>query len=190
MLCNCLNKPFLLLYNYMSIYIFLIWGGFLILSVQSYRVEGHIMINYTNMLWFGLCFFFLILEMGHPGLLYFLSFSCGSLVALFVSALGCSLQWQMTLFLLGTCIALLGVHLFVKEKMKRLQSLSHRSNTDALIGRKVVVYRSNYDGQVWYAQVDGQVWVVRCVQDRQLHEGQEAIIVQVKGCHLRVETKN
>lgn len=145
---------------------------------------------YYNFLWFGLCFFFLILEMGHPGLFYFLSFSCGSLVALLMSMLEFSLHVQSSSFLLGTLMALLFVHMFVKQKMKQLQSAMHRSNIDALIGQKVVVYQSSHDACVWYAQIEGQVWVVKSVKPEQLQEGREMIIVQVKGCHLRVEHTN
>lgn len=145
---------------------------------------------YSNFLWFGLCFFFLILEMGHPGLFYFLSFSCGSLAALLMSMLACSLYTQMAWFLITTLAALLCVHLFVKQKMRQLQSAMHRSNVDALIGQKVIVYQSSHDQKVWYAQIEGQVWVVKSVRPDQLQEGREMVIVQVKGCHLRVEHTN
>ena len=148
------------------------------------------MMDYNNLMWFGVCFLFLILEMGHPGLLYFLSFSCGALIALLISLIGLSFTMQLGSFLAGTCGALLLVHFLVKKKMKELQSSAHRSNTDALVGKKVVVYQSNHDEQIWYAQLNGQVWLVRCVHGKALQEGQQAVVVAVQGCHLKVDNKN
>jgi membrane protein implicated in regulation of membrane protease activity len=144
------------------------------------------MIDNLALLWFSLVFFFLFLEMGHPGLLYFLSFSCGALCSFIATFYGVCVPYQLLIFLAGTCLAVLMVHLWIKQKKNQLQTPSHRSNLDALIGQKIVVFRSQ-DSKIWQAQVSGQIWSVRAVGNEQLYEGQQVVIVDVQGCHLKVD---
>ena len=143
------------------------------------------MIDSLALLWFSLIFIFLFLEMGHPGLLYFLSFSCGALCSCIATFYGACVPSQLFIFLAGTCGALLIVHYWIKQKKNQLQTPSHRSNLDALIGQKIVVFTSQ-DNKIWQAQVFGQIWSVRAAGNEQLHEGQQVVIVDVQGCHLRV----
>ncbi len=152
-------------------------------SMQDLYAGGH-----QSEIWFCLIFFFLFLEMGHPGLLYFLSFSCGALCSYVATLYGACVPSQLLLFLAGTCTALLIVHFLVKPKMNQLQTPSHRSNLDALIGKKVIVFASQEDSNVWQAKIDGQVWLVRSLHDQPLVAGQQVVIVDVQGCHLRVDS--
>lgn len=138
--------------------------------------------------WFCLIFFFLFLEMGHPGLLYFISFSCGALCSFVTTLYGASVPSQLILFLVGTCSSLLMVHFLIKVKKNQLQTSSHRSNLDALIGKKIVVFVSEEDYNVLQARISGQVWLVRSINDEPLVSGQQVVIVGVQGCHLRVSS--
>lgn len=137
--------------------------------------------------WFCLIFLFLFLEMGHPGLLYFISFSCGSLCSYVATLYGLDISWQLTLFIAGVCAALLLLHFTIKTKINCAQSPSHRSNIEALIGRKVIVVQTKHDNTVFQARVSGQLWLVRTVGDQTLSCGQQVVIVDVQGCHLRVD---
>ena len=142
----------------------------------------------SSLLWFSLVFLFLFLEMGHPGLLYFLSFSCGALCSYVATLYGACVPSQLILFIAGTCSALLVVYFFTKTKKDQLQTPSHRSNLDALIGKKIVVMQSEHDSKVLQARVSGQLWLVRSVHDEPLVAGQHVVIVDVQGCHLRVDS--
>lgn len=142
----------------------------------------------SSLLWFSLIFLFLFLEMGHPGLLYFLSFSCGALCSYVATLYGACVPSQLILFIAGTCSALLVVYFFTKTKKDQLQTPSHRSNLDALIGKKIVVMQSEHDSKVLQARVSGQLWLVRSVHDEPLVAGQHVVIVDVQGCHLRVDS--
>ncbi|MDP3788689.1 MAG: NfeD family protein [Candidatus Chromulinivorax sp.] len=142
----------------------------------------------VSLFWFGLIFFFLFLEMGHPGLLYFLSFSCGALCSFVATLYGACVPLQLILFLAGTCGALLAVHCLVTTKKDQLQTPSHRSNLDALIGKKITVMQSEHDSNIWQARVSGQLWLVRSVHGEPLVPGQHVVIVDVQGCHLRVDS--
>ena len=148
------------------------------------------MINNMQLLWFSLCFLFLFLEMGHPGLLYFISFSFGAFCSCIATFYSVGIPLQLAIFLGGTSSALLCVYFFIRAKEDQLLSPSHRSNLDALIGKKVVVYQSSHDEQVWQAKISGQVWVVKAVHNESLVAGQQVIIVDVQGCHLRVDKIN
>ena len=142
----------------------------------------------STLIWFCLVFFFLILEMGHPGLLYFLSFSCGALCSYVVSLYDPCISCQLIAFVIGTCMALLTLHFLVKGKKGQLQTPSHRSNLDALVGKKIVVYQSTDDCSVWQAKISGQTWLVKSVHDEPLCQGQHVVVVDVQGCHLRVDS--
>lgn len=141
-----------------------------------------------SLIWFSLLFLFLFLEMGHPGLFYFLAFSCGSLCSCIAALYDVSHFLQFFIFMVSTCIALMLIHLLLKNKKHDLAPLMHRSNNEALIGKKVFVYKSPLDDHTWYAKVLGQVWVVKTVHHQPLHEGQQVIIIDVQGSHLRVDT--
>ena len=145
------------------------------------------MIGNIQLLWFSLCFLFLFLEMGNPGLLYFVSFSFGALCACIVTLYSISMPFQLAIFLGGTSCALLFVYFFTKEKENQLSSPSHRSNIDALIGKKVMVYQSFQDENVWLAKIYGQVWVVKSISNETFVAGQQVVIRDVQGCHLRVD---
>jgi len=164
-------------------------GSFIVNSsiFLIFKISPHIS---TGMLqaWFCLMFIFLFLEMGHPGLLYFLSFSFGALCSFVATLYGACILSQLIIFVVGTCGALLILHAFLKKRMNHVQSPSHRSNLDALIGKKVVVYQSLEDKNIWQAKVSGQVWLVRAVHDQILKQGQEVIVIDVQGCHLRVDS--
>jgi membrane protein implicated in regulation of membrane protease activity len=146
------------------------------------------MIDKIELVWFSLIFFFLILEMGHPGLLYFVSFSCGALCSFVGTFYGVSVQSQLALFIAGTCTALLIVYVWIKEKKNQLQSSSHRSNLDALIGKKVIVFQSKQDGSIWQAKIAGQIWLVKSIHNQPLVASQQVVIIDIQGCHLRVDT--
>jgi len=153
--------------------------SFLLLSSSSVQL---------SMIWFYLFFAFLVLEMGHPGLFYFLSFSFGSAAAFISAWFELSDLWQITIFLVGTCLSLLVMHYVMKSQRDQLAAPSHRSNLDALIGKKVYVFQSSHDINMWQTKIAGQIWLVREMHDRPLVEGQQVIIVEVQGCHLRVES--
>lgn len=145
------------------------------------------MIDNIQLVWFSLCFLFLFLEMGHPGLLYFLSFSFGSVGAFIASCYDVHITLQLMMFLGGTSCALISIYFLTKENKHKLASPSHRSNLDALIGNKVIVYQSPQDEQVWLTKLYGQVWVVKNVHNEIFVAGQQVIVVDVQGCHLRVD---
>lgn len=145
------------------------------------------MVNTYQLVWFSLFFLFLFLEMGHPGLFYFLAFSCGSLCSYFTTFYTSNIVYQLAAFLVTTTIALCCAYYYMHKNSEQLSSPSHRSNNDALIGQKVIVYKAPENHAVWLAKVSGQVWVVKNLRNESFIDGQIVIIRGVQGCHLRVE---
>lgn len=137
-------------------------------------------------IWFSAIFFFLFLEIGHPGLLYFTSFSFGALCAFIAAFFNLSITFQCILFTLGTVSALLLVHFFTLSQTNHLPTTSHRSNLDAFIGKKVIVFRSLQNPEIWQAKIFGQSWVVKSIDEQILYDGQQVVIIDIQGCHLRV----
>ena len=144
------------------------------------------MIDTIQLLWFSLCFLFLFLEMGHPGLFYFISFSFGAFCSYFATFYTCNISYQLAIFLGATSCALFAVYLLMSKQEDQLASPSHRSNNDALIGQRVTIYQSSHDEQAWLAKIYGQVWVVKNIGNDAFVAGQQVIIRDVQGCHLRV----
>lgn len=144
--------------------------------------------NNSFMIWFSIIFFFLFLEMGHPGLLYFLSFSIGALCACIASFLDASIVIECSIFIAGTLITLFVVHFLAVSLKNDLPITSHRSNIQALIGKKIIVFRSLENSEIWQAKIFGQIWIVKSIGEQMLSEGQQVIIIDVQGCHLRVDS--
>lgn len=157
------------------------------MCISTFTILQQFSAAYMLEFWFVFTFFFLFLEMGHPGLLYFLAFSCGSFFACVAACYQMNLLFQLIMFITATCAAVCAVYLILKNTSHQLITPSHRSNLDALIGRKVVVFQSLGQNQVWQAKISGQIWLVKTIHDKSLHVGQQAIIVDVQGCHLRID---
>ncbi|AXK60616.1 NfeD family protein [Candidatus Chromulinivorax destructor] len=145
------------------------------------------MIDTHQLVWFSLCFLFLFLEMGHPGLFYFLAFSCGSFCSYLTTFYTSNIFYQLAVFLVTTTIALCCAYYYMHRNNSQLLSPSHRSNNDALIGQKVMIYKASEHHDVWLAKIYGQVWVVKNLRNESFVDGQFVIIRGVQGCHLRVE---
>lgn len=148
------------------------------------------MIDTTQLMWFSLCFLFLFLEMGHPGLFYFLAFSFGAFCSYFTTFYTNDISSQVAIFLGATSVALYTVYVCVNKQENQLASPSHRSNNDALIGQKVIIYQSPQDEQIWLTKIYGQVWVVKNIGNDAFVAGQHVVIRDVQGCHLRVAQIN
>lgn len=134
-------------------------------------------------IWFLIAFLFLILEVGHPGLFFFLSFSIASFASAIVAFFGFSLVIQCAVFLIHFCIAFFVFNFFVK-KTQRIQA---KTNVYALDGKKAIVLKTINSQQTGQVKIDGEIWSARSLHDVSLAEGIVVIVVQVRGAHLVVK---
>lgn len=138
----------------------------------------------NNVLWFLLACFFVFLEIGHPGLLYFLALAGGSSVAYVVSLLDYSATVQYLVFFMASMISLLLVYLLVKDVSVQNKGI-HRSNTDLLIGQTVTIVEVQSE-TVGQGKLGGENWLVKLQSEGELRIGMKVVVVGVQGCHLQV----
>src|SRR5271154_6473833 len=96
---------------------------------------GRNIMNTMVYVWLSIAVCFLIFEVGHPGLFFFLSFSCGAVCAAAISYGELELIWQIIGFLVSAIGALFIMrNLFVGDSHGGVQT-----NVYALQGKQAVV---------------------------------------------------
>ena len=120
--------------------------------------------------WLVAALFFLIFEMGHPGLFYWLSFSLGSLVAATLSWYDYS--WHITgiVFLLSSLLAIVLLKLTVGKLIKKHGGAHTLTNTDALIGKIGIVVKPIFADKPGRVKIGGEEWVARAYKESATHE--------------------
>jgi len=136
--------------------------------------------------WLVIAILFLMMEMGSPGLFFFLSFSLGALICAISAFFTNSLVVQSVVFLIATGISFLFLHFWVKRKI--LKPGKHdATNVYALKGKRAKVLKRIEPGEVGKVKVYGEVWSARTLNKEVIEEGEKVEIVGVKGAHLIVE---
>ena len=136
--------------------------------------------------WLIVAFLFLLLEIGSPGLFFFISFFCGSLFAAVAACMLCSLVVQMSIFLIGTLVSVWVLRYFVVPCLGRCRP-HERTNVYALIGKQGVVIQIICVNKPGFAKIEGVSWVARALHDEMIEEGSLIEVVDVRGAHLIVK---
>jgi membrane protein implicated in regulation of membrane protease activity len=136
------------------------------------------------LLW--ICFALLIslLELGHPGLFYFLSLALGALVASVVDFLGFSFLVQVVIFGVSSLILWLILAYFVTSMLDKKHP--YRSNVYAMKGMRGVVIEPIEPFRPGAVKVAGQIWSALAANNQQIEEGTVVEVVDVRGVHLVV----
>lgn len=138
--------------------------------------------NKISMLWFLAALGFLILEMGHPGLFFFLSFSLAAVATVVLTFfLIDSYEYQAIFFLVSSAAAWYVLYRFVG--MVRVNQ--EKSNVAALVGRKVLVVQDIYPNRPGAVKFDGSIWTAH-VHNEVCIKGTIVIIQVVRGAHVVV----
>ena len=140
----------------------------------------------NNNFWFILSCGFILLEIGNPGLLYFLAIAIGSIAAFAFNWLDYSENMQYLIFFTTCAISISCVYFFSKYITKSDNTKFHKSNTDLLIG-KIVTIIEVQSLTIGQGKIDGEQWLVKLNQDGELKIGMKCIVVAVQGCHLQVK---
>lgn len=146
------------------------------------------MITYTStQFWIIFSLFFLLFELGAPGLFYSLAFSLGSLLAAVVCFFEFSLSLQLTVFLSGSVAALF----FLKKIVTDLTSTKPelQTNVAALIGKEAIVIKHQTAAHPAQVKVAGQIWTAQSINQEPLINHQLVTIIRVVGVTLFVEIK-
>ncbi|MCR5289560.1 MAG: NfeD family protein [Treponema sp.] len=134
-------------------------------------------LNHLPWLWFGLFIFFIVIEALTLALTT-IWFACGAFALIFISLLPIPLSWQVLLFLLISCSLLfytrpVALHHF---NLKR-----PALNSDALIGKKVVVTESITSLKKGAIKVNGIVWTATSVDGSEIAVGTECTVTDIQG---------
>jgi membrane protein implicated in regulation of membrane protease activity len=139
--------------------------------------------NSYVLLWCGVALFFLLFELGSPGLFYFLSFFCGAVISALIALLELSLFDQVTMFLLSSVAAFFALKAWVKRSDKN----HYHSNMYALQGKCGVVVTPATEYQFGYVHVAGELWACKYLAHQEIKAGATVQVVDVKGAHLIVK---
>jgi len=137
--------------------------------------------------WLAVAFFFLIMEMGHPGLFYFLSFFFAGLVGAVTSCVTDSIVTQQLSFFISMIIALCFLRpwvLWLSGKNRPAQ----QTNFYALKGKKAIVKQDIIGENAGLVTINGQIWVARVLHHHEsLFIGDMVEIIDVRGAHVVVK---
>ena len=137
-------------------------------------------------IWLVIALCALILEMGSPGLLFFVSFAFGALISALASLWFDSLVIQCSAFLGGTLVALMMLRYWVVLHGKKMQPHT-RTNVYALRGKHGVVLVSISSEKPGTVKIGGEVWAARSVSRERIEQGEEVEVIDVRGAHVVVE---
>jgi membrane protein implicated in regulation of membrane protease activity len=135
--------------------------------------------------WAGLALLMWIAEIFVPGF-FLLCLGIGCFGASAMAALGLGPSAQLLAFSLLSLVAFFTVRPVLMKRLWR--GGDHKTNTDALIGRKAKVTQDFEPGlRLGRVAVDGDDWRAECTSDRTLHTGDIIRIVRVDSNTLIVE---
>lgn len=134
--------------------------------------------------WLVISLLCLIMEMGSPGLFYFLSFFFGAVVAALVSVYVDSWIIQSMIFLIGTTFALVALKYWIKSSKQ-----THKApltNVYALQGKHGIVLVDIAPGHPGQIKVQGEVWSALAADDMTIKAGTFVQVVAIGGAYLTV----
>ncbi len=137
----------------------------------------------TSIIWIIVSLMFLILEFGHPGLLFFLSFCFGALSAATTAFYDQLFFIQIISFFGGACVSFCILRLFLKKMHRSV----HATNIYALVGKQGIVTEEIKDDQFGYVKVQHQLWPARTKTLTSLPKNTPITVLHVQGAHVVVE---
>ena len=136
--------------------------------------------------WLVIAFFFLIMEMGSPGLFFFISFFFGGLIAASISFLTPSTIIQTICFLSGTGVASLVLRYWIVPKIGKDRS-HERTNVYALKGKQGFVLKGISFEHPGLVRINGEIWAAKIARDQSVIKGDLIEVVEVRGAHVIVK---
>lgn len=137
--------------------------------------------EYMSWLWLGAVILFAVVEAMVTGLVA-IWFVVGAVLAFVVSLFGVSATAQLTMFVLGSGIALIATRPLVKKwRTKDVVP----TNVDRLIGMTGTVTESLTPTGAVY--IDGKTWTARSEDSTDVDEGEQVRVCSIEGVTLTVQ---
>jgi membrane protein implicated in regulation of membrane protease activity len=134
--------------------------------------------------WLIIAFLFLICEVGHPGLFFFLSFGIGAVVAGLSTLITESAVIQSLLFLICSIIAAFILMMCFKKRMKQVH---YTTNVEALIGKNGLVIKTIYHEQTGQVKIGGEIWSARSINNEKIEKEAVVEVIAIRGVHVLVK---
>ena len=136
-------------------------------------------------LWISIAIIFLLAEVGHPGLFFFLPFACGASLSALIGIWTDSLVIQLLCFLVSSLIAFSVIHVWLKKSVPSTPR-HQKTNIDALVGLHADVTQTIEKKGTGYVKLNGQAWLARSIDGERIEINSTVDIVAVSGAHLIV----
>ncbi len=135
--------------------------------------------------WLVIAILSLILEMGNPGLLYFLSLSAGAVLSAILSYYDFSLMMQCLAFLGGCIIAMLIFKMSIGS-WKRTSKI-YQINIYELEGKRGTVLEQIQPQNIGLIKIENQTWSAKTTQDKTISIGKNVEVISCSGAYVLVE---
>lgn len=132
--------------------------------------------------WIAIIFGTLLLEIGHPSLFLFLSFSLGATAGLLADFASFDLITQILIFIITTLICIL----ILRNVSYTLSKKETHTNMQALIGLRGVVIKEIAPNKAGQIKVNGEVWSARTKGNSTLGLNSYVLIERISGSHAFV----
>jgi len=124
-----------------------------------------------------------VLEVGHPGLFFFLSFALGSSFTALASIVVLDMTTQVFIF-----FGMSGIFFkFLQKYVRFTQKSSHPTNVDALINQKALVIKEIIPPNLGQVKIKGQLWQAQSSRGQEIKSGLLVHIQRVEGTRLIVQ---
>ena len=141
------------------------------------------MIINTFVIWLLVAFSFLIFEMGAPGLFFFLSFAIAAALTALASLFTDLIIPQCIIFIVGTALSFF----ILRVLSVKWTTQNHKTNTEALIGKKATVLQPVSENRGGLVKVNGEIWAAKSSHEIATNANVE--VVKIEGCTLFVKEK-
>jgi membrane protein implicated in regulation of membrane protease activity len=156
-------------------------------NLINFFTNTHSSLESTNAsFWLVIAFFFLIMEMGSPGLFFFIAFFFGGLFAASISFLTPSTSIQTVCFLSGTGVASLVLRYWIVPLIGKDRH-HERTNVYALKGKQGFVVKNISFEHPGLVRINGEIWAAKIARDQSAFAGDLIEVVDVRGAHVVVK---
>lgn len=138
-----------------------------------------------TVIWSIAAILFLLLEIGHPNLFFFISFSVGCAVNAFIISLigDTSLAAQICTFFSSSLIAFL----LLRKYASRMNAQLVKTNMYALEGQIGVVTKQIDAHSFGQVKITNELWLARTNPERSIGVGSYVRVTKVQGAHVVVD---
>ncbi len=141
-------------------------------------------VNNLPWFWLGITVLCIIIEGISMGTLTSIWFGCGAFVMIFLSFLPIPFRWQLLIFALLSLALLIFTRPFAVKKLKVKKT---PTNSDSLIGKKVLVTEKITELEKGAVKVNGVIWTARSEDNSEIAKGAECTVTEIEGVTLVVK---